>query len=87
MPVGCVSGKVESIRPPEILCLILQFAVGPGGVKALLPFTHVNAQWRYAALGDSSLWTTIYLGQTTAPLLYMILACARSRLLTVHVDH
>ena len=71
-----ISEKVESIRPPEILCRILQLAVGPDGVDALLPFTHVSPQWRRAAFGDSSLWTTVYLKQTTAPLLEMILAHA-----------
>ena len=82
-----ISEKVESIRPPEILCRILQLAVGPDGVKALLPFTHVSAQWRCAALGDSSLWTTIYLKQTTAPLLDMILSHVGNQLFTVYVDH
>ena len=82
-----ISEQVESIRPPEILCRILQFAVGSNGVKALLPFTHVSARWRGAALGDSSLWTTIYLRQTTAPLLDMTLAHAGNQLFTVYVDH
>jgi len=83
-----ISEKVKSVRPPEILCQILQFAVGPkGGVKALLPLTRVSTQWRRAALGDSSLWTTIHLKQTTALLLDMILAHAGDRLFTVHVDH
>ena len=67
----------ESVRPPEVLCQILQFAVGPNGdVKALLPLTRVSARWRRAALGDSTLWTTIHLKQTTNPLLDMILARA-----------
>jgi hypothetical protein len=83
---GHISEKVESVRPPEILCRILQLAVGPDGVKALLPFTRVSAHWRRAALGDSSLWTTIYLEQTTIPLLDMILAHAGGRLLMVHAD-
>lgn len=52
----------------------------------MLPLTHVSAQWRRAALGDSSLWTTIHLKQTTAPLLDMILSRVGSQLLTVHVD-
>ena len=82
-----ISKKVESARPPEILCRILQLAVGADGVKVLLPFTRVSGQWRRAALGDSSLWTTIYLKQTTTRLLDMILAHAGNRLLTVHVDH
>ena len=81
------SDESASVRPPEILCQILQFAVGPnGGVKALLPLTRVSAQWRRAALGDSSLWTTIHLRQTTDPLLDMILARAGNRLFTVYVD-
>ena len=83
----CISEHVESVRPPEILCRVLQFAVGSDGVKALLPFTHVSARWRGAALGDSSLWTTIYLQQTTVPLLDMALAHAGNRLLTVYIDH
>ena len=82
-----ISENVESVWPPEILCWILQLAVGPDGIKALLPFTRINSQWRRAALGDSSLWTTIYLKQTTIPLLDMILAHAGNRLLTVQVDH
>jgi hypothetical protein len=65
--------QVESIRPPEILCRILQLAVGSDGVKTLLPFTHVSTRWRGAALGDSSLWTTTYLQQTTTPLVDMTL--------------
>ncbi|KAF9645214.1 hypothetical protein BDM02DRAFT_3120580 [Thelephora ganbajun] len=79
--------KAESIRPPEILCRILQFAIGKDGVKTLLPFTHVSSQWRRAALGDSSLWTTIYLEHTTTPLLDMVLARAGNRFFTVHVNH
>ena len=71
-----ISDRVESIRPPEVLCKILQFAVGQDGVKTLLPFTHVSAQWRRTALGDSSLWTTVYLKQTTPPLLDVVLAHA-----------
>ena len=82
-----ISEGTESIRPPEILCRILQFAVRPDGVKALLPFTQVNAQWRRAALGDSSLWTTVHLRHTTPLLLDMILAHAGNQLFTVHVDH
>ena len=82
-----ISEQVESIQPPEILCRILQFAVGSDGVKALLPFTHVSTRWRGAARGDSSLWTTIYLQQTTTPLLDMTLAHAGSQLFTVYVDH
>ena len=78
---------VESIRPPEILSQILQLAVGQDGIKTLLPLTHVNAQWRRAALGDSSLWATIYLKHTTPPLLDMILAHAGNQLFTVYVDH
>jgi len=77
----------ESGRPPEILCQILQLAIGQDGVKALLPFSHVDTRWRRAALGDSSLWTTIYLKHTTPPLLDMILVHAGNRLFTVHVDH
>jgi len=83
----CISEKVEPNRPPEILCQILQFAVGADGVKALLPFTRVSAHWRRTVLGDSSLWTTIYLTQTTPPLFDMILAHAGDRLFTVYVDH
>ena len=56
-------------------------------MKALLPFIHVNTQWRHAALYDSSLWTTIHLKQTTAALLDVILANAGNRLFTVYVDH
>jgi hypothetical protein len=82
-----ISKKPELVRPPEVLCRILQLAVGPDGVQALLPFTRINSQWRRAALGDSSLWTTIHLKQTTTPLLDTILAHAGNRLLTVHADH
>ena len=82
-----ISEKVVPVRPTEILCKILQFAVGPDGVKPLLPFTHVSVQWRRAALDDSSLWTNIHLGQTTPPLLDMILTHAGNQLLTVYVDH
>jgi len=65
-----------------------KYSVGSDGVKAsLLPFTHVSARWRGAALGDSSLWTTIYLRQTAVPLLDMALAHAGNRLFTVYVDH
>ena len=53
----------------------------------MLPFTHIDAQWRRAALGDSSLWTTISLKRTTPPLFDMILKCAGNRLFTVYVDH
>ena len=81
------SEKVESVRPTEFLCQILQFAVGQDGVKALLPFTRVSAHWRRAALGDSSLWTTIRLSQTTPPLLDMILAHAGVQLFSIHIDH
>ena len=72
----CTSEQIESIRSPEILSTILQFAVGPDGVKKLLPFTRVSAQWRRAALVDSSLWTTIYLKQMTPQLLNMTLSHA-----------
>ena len=83
----CNSNEIESVRPPEILCQILQIAIGSDGVKALLPLTHVSAHWRRAALGDSSLWTIIHLKHTTAPLLDLILAHAGNRLFTVYVDH
>ena len=82
-----ISEKVKSVRPPEILCQILHFAVGPDGIRALLPFTHVCARWRRVALADPSLWTTIHLKQTTIPLLNMILASAGNQLFTVHIDH
>ena len=82
-----VSEKVESVQLPEIFCQILQFAVGSDGAKVLLPFTRVCARWRRVALGDSSLWTIIYLKQTTVPLLDMILAHAGNQLFTVHIDH
>ena len=82
-----ISGKIEPIRPTEILCHILQYVVGSDGVKALLPSTHVSISWRRAALGDSSLWTTIYLSQTPPPLLDMILARAGNQLFTIHADH
>jgi len=52
----------------------------------LLPFTHINVHWRRAALGDSSLWTTVYLKQTTAQLLDMVLAHSGNQLFTVYVD-
>lgn len=81
------SDEVQSVRPPEILCHILRFAVGPDGIKTLLPLTHVSVQWRRAALGDSSLWTAIHLEETTAPLFDMILARAGNQLFTVYVDH
>jgi len=81
-----IRGTAESIQPPEVLCRILHFAVGSDGVKALLPFTHVCTRWRNAALGDSSLWTTISLEQMTAPLLDMTLAYSGNRLFTVVVD-
>jgi len=81
------SEKLELIRPPEILCQILHFAVGAAGRNALLPFAHISAQWRRAALGDSSLWSTIYLSQTPPPLLDMALACAGNQGLTVHADN
>ena len=81
------SGRVEQIRPTEILCEILQFVVGSDGIKALLPSTHVSVRWRRAALSDSSLWTTIYLDQTPPPLLDMVLARAGNQLFTVHADH
>ena len=74
----------------EIPCRILQFAVASSGVKALLSFTHVNARWRNAALSDPSLWTTIHIKQTTAPLLDVILAHAGNQLFIVYVhqrDH
>ena len=79
--------KAESVRPPEILCRILRFVLGQDGIKTLLRLTHVSVKWRCAALGDSSLWTTIYLKQTTLPLLDMVLEHAGNQLLTVHVDH
>ena len=82
------SDEVVSVRPPEILSGIMQIAVGQdGNVRRLLPFTHVSTQWRRAALDDSSLWTTIHLKETTAPLLDAILERASDQLFTVHVDH
>ena len=83
---GPTSEKVKPNCPTEILCQIFQFVARSDGVKALLPLTHVDAQWRHAALGDSSLWTTVYLGETPLPLLGMTLARAGNRLFTVHVD-
>ena len=53
----------------------------------MLPLSHVSTKWRRAALGDSSLWTTIYLNQTTAELFDMVLARSGNRLFTVYVDH
>ena len=82
-----ISESVDSAQPSEMLCEILRFAVGSDGVKTLLPLTHVCARWRRTALGDSSLWTTISLKQTTAPLFDMILAYSGNRLFTVYVDH
>jgi len=81
------SEKIQPIRPTEILCQVLQFVVRAGGVKALLPPTHVSVQWRRAALGDSSLWTTIHLNQTPPPLLDVILARTGNQLLTVHANY
>lgn len=81
------SGKVKPIRPTEILCQILQFVARSDGVKALLPLTHVDTQWRRAALGDSSLWTTIYLYRTPLPLLDMVLARAGNQLFTVYANY
>ena len=83
-PIG---RKIELIRPLEILCQILQFVVRSDGVKALLPSTHVSVYWRRAALSDPSLWTTIYLSQTSPPLLDMILARAGNQLFTIYADH
>ena len=80
------SEKTEPVQPPEIFCQILHLAVGRDGIKALLPFTNVSARWRRAALGDSSLWTTIYVKQTPTLLLDMILARAGDQLFTVYVD-
>ena len=80
------SKNVESICPPELLCLVLQFAVGRDGVKALLPFTQINSRWRHTALGDPSLWTIIRLEQMTPRLLDMTLAHAGNQLFEVYVD-
>ena len=75
-------------HPPEVLCEIFHYAVGDSGIRRLLPLLHVCCQWRRSALGDSSLWTTIYLSDITAPLLLdMILAYAGERLFRVYVDH
>jgi len=74
-------------HPPEVLCQIFHYAVGDSGIRILFPILHVCYQWRRSALGDSSLWTTIYLSNIAAPpLLDMILTYAGKRLLRVHVD-
>jgi len=86
-PGFCISNKVNPVRPPEILCKIFRSAVGSDGIKALLQLTHVCVEWRNAALGDPSFWTTIHLSQTNVPLLDMVLARAGSQLFKVHVDH
>ena len=70
-------------HPPEVLCKIFHYAIG-----RLPPLLHVCYQWRRSVLGDSSLWTTIYLSDIFAlPLLDIILACTDDRLLTVHVHY
>ena len=75
-------------HPPEVLCEIFHYAVGDSGIKRLLPLLHVCYQWRRSALGDSSLWTTVYLSDLAAPpLLNMILTYAGKRLFRVHIDH
>jgi len=74
-------------HPPEVLCQIFHYAVGDSGIRGLLPLLHVCCRWRRIAFGDSSLWTTIYLSDTTPPLLDMILTYAGERLFRVHVDH
>ena len=81
-----ISVNIESICPPEILYLILRFAVGRDGVKALLPFTKINWRWRHVALGNPSLWTIIRLAQMTPRLLDMTLTRARNQLFEVYVD-
>ena len=74
-------------HPPEVLCQIFHYAVEDLGIKRLLPLLHVCYQWRRSILGDSSLWTEIYLSDITPPLFDMILAYAGKRLLKVHANH
>ena len=70
-------------HPPEVLCQIFHYAVGDPGIRRLLPLLHVCCQWWRSALGDSSLWTMIYLSDTTPPLLDMVLTYAGERLFTL----
>ena len=52
----------------------------------MIPLLRVCRQWRCSALGDPSLWTTIYLSSVTPPLLDTILTHTGKRLLKIHID-
>ncbi|EJD37078.1 hypothetical protein AURDEDRAFT_173835 [Auricularia subglabra TFB-10046 SS5] len=47
-----------NMLPPEVLCMIFQFAAG-GNFVDQLPFAAVCSRWRAVALENKSLWSTI----------------------------
>ena len=73
-------------HPPEVICKIFHYAIEGSGIIGLLPLLHVCCQWRNSALGDSSLWTTIYISDTPPLLLQMTIKHAGERLFKVYID-